>query len=397
MTTHITPRASLIGALLLCSVLQLIPAPTAPLIAQAAPPKASKKSATNDSAKAAKTPKVKAPKDSTSPKNTVAKAPKLPGSAFFRDTTLFEVAFTTNLRALKRDKGDKAPWHAATLSYADSSAPNGMRVVAARARTRGIWRLKNCDFPPVRLNFANKVAKGTAFEDLDEPKLVSYCRGSDTYEQFVLQEFQLYRIYRLLTPVSHQVRLLRMAYTDSATGKVGATKYAFLVEDPAQVAKAAGGKILNQQGAGPEDLEPQAATLAYVFQYFIGNVDFSFGGLHNAELIARPDGTNLPIAYDFDFSGAINAPYATPDPSLPIKRVRQRLYRGFCLQNALVPGAVAAFVAKKEQIYGLYRDQLGALMAPKEVKETLEYFDEFYKATATPKDIERNLLSDCRK
>ncbi|MCC6245877.1 MAG: hypothetical protein IT353_23795 [Gemmatimonadaceae bacterium] len=392
-----SPRAPRVGALILFALLPLMPSQSAPLSAQTPPPKAAKKSAAKDSTKAPKEAKVKAPKDPAAATVATAKVPKAPGSAFFRDSTLFEVTFTTNLRALKRDKGDKAPWHAATLTYADNGAPDGKRVVPVRARTRGIWRLKNCDFPPVRFNFANKTAKGTAFEDLDEPKLVSYCRGSDTYEQYVLQEFQLYRIYRLLTPVSHQVRLLRMAYADSATGKVDVTKYAFLVEDPAQVAKAAGGKILNQQGAGPEDLEPQAATLAYVFQYFIGNVDFSFGGLHNAELIAKPDGTNLPIAYDFDFAGAINAPYATPDPSLPIKRVRQRLYRGFCLQNALVPGAVAAFVAKKDQIYALYRDQLGALLSPKEVKEALEYFDEFYKATATPKDIERNLLSDCRK
>jgi len=129
----------------------------------------------------------------------------------------------------------------------------------------------------------------------------------------------------------------------------------------------------------------------------IGNTDFSFGGLHNAELIGLPNGHYLPIAYDFDFAGAIDAPYATPDPSLTITRVRDRQYRGWCQQNALVPGVAEKFKAKKDAIYALYSDNVGALMNPRTVKETLEYFDAFYAAIATPKEIERKILRDCRK
>jgi hypothetical protein len=129
----------------------------------------------------------------------------------------------------------------------------------------------------------------------------------------------------------------------------------------------------------------------------IGNTDFSFGGLHNAELLALPNGQYKPIAYDFDFSGAIDAPYATPDPSLIITRVRDRQYRGWCQQNALVPTVAEQFKAKKDAIYALYSDQIGALMNPKVVKETLEYFDSFYAAIATQKEIEKKILRDCRK
>ena len=77
-----------------------------------------------------------------------------------------------------------------------------------RLKTRGIWRLKNCEFPPIRLNFTSESTKHTIFHGLDKPKLVNYCRDNDQYEQYVLQEFQLYRIYRLLTPASHAVRVL---------------------------------------------------------------------------------------------------------------------------------------------------------------------------------------------
>jgi len=357
------------------------------VVAQGSPPKTGKTKAPKSEASAAR---------KTSTPDTVGQAQKAVDARLFRSEELLAVTFATNLKALRKDKGDKAPWHAATLSYADSDAPNGLQVVPVRARTRGIWRLRNCEFPPVRLNFVNKDTKGTLFRDLDEPKLVSYCRNTNSYEQYVLQEFQLYRIYRLLTPASHRVRLLRMSYADSATGRVDVTRYAFIVEDPASVAQAAGGKILKAKGAGPDDLEPMAATIAYLFQYLIGNTDFSFSGLHNAELIALPTGTNLPIAYDFDFAGAIDATYATTDPSISITKVRARLYRGFCTQNALVPEALKKFEAQKAAIYALYTDKIGALLLPGVVKETLSYFDEFYSIAAKPKDVERQILSNCR-
>ena len=335
--------------------------------------------------------KVKAAKivDST-------KAEKLPNPKLFKSDSVFDVTFTANIGKLRGDKGDKAPYRIATLSYADSAAPDGKRVVPVRVRTRGIWRLKNCEFPPVRLNFVNKEAKGSLFHDLDEPKLINYCRNSPSYGQYILQEFQLYRIYRLLTPISHRVRLVHMTYVDSAKGKVEGTHYAFLSEDPQHLAQLNGGKIMKQKGATPDDLDPTGATLAYLFQYFIGNTDFSFSGLHNSEIVAFPDGRNIPVAYDFDFAGAVDAVYATADPSLPINRVRNRLYRGFCTQNADVPKLLPLFQEKKAAIYALYSDPIGQLMNPKTVKETLAYFDEFYAGIATPKEVEKKILNDCR-
>lgn len=343
----------------------------------------------------AKIAKVDAPKKKDA--DDSLKTPKPLNSPAFRSEAIIDATLTSNFKSLRKDKaGENVPWHAATLTYADADAKEGKRVVPLRIRTRGIWRLKNCDFPPIRLNFTNKDVKGSMWHDLDEPKLVSYCRNTTTYEQYVLQEYQLYRIYRLLTPVSHRVRLFRMSYADSANGKVESTHYAFIVEDPRSVALANGGKILKVQGAGPEDLEPEAATTAYLFQYMIGNTDFSIGGLHNAELIARPDGANLPIAYDFDFSGAVDATYAMPDPSLPIKRVRDRLYRGYCLQNAEVARVIPRFLEKKAAIYALYSDDIGKLMSPRVVKETLSYFDDFYAILGVPKDVEKKILRDCR-
>ena len=115
------------------------------------------------------------------------------------------------------------------------------------------------------------------------------------------------------------------------------------------------------KGAGSADLEPRTAAIMGLFQYMIGNTDYSVPVLHNVELMAR-DTSVYPIAYDFDFSGAVNARYATVDPSLSIRRVRDRLYRGYCVPSDAYAPAFALFKAKRDSIYALYRDPIGRLL-----------------------------------
>lgn len=333
----------------------------------------------------------------SSKKKDADKTPKGDGvvSKFFQSEDWITATLTTNFKRIKGDKSADAPWRAAKLTYAAVAPDTGTVTIPARIRTRGIWRLKNCEFPPIRINFKSEDVKRTLFKGLDEPKLVNFCRNNDDYEQYILQEFQLYRIYRLITPVSHAVRLLRLTYADSATSKNETTRWAFIVEDPAALADRVGGKILKIKGAGPSDLEPVQSTLVAMFLYMTGNTDFSVNGLHNAELLGMPFGDYYPIVYDFDFSGAVNARYATVDPQLPIKRVRDRLYRGYCVAADVYPEVTQRFNAKKDSIYALYRDPIGKLMKPGVVTETLEYFDEFYKTLNDPRSFKREIVDQC--
>lgn len=320
---------------------------------------------------------------------------KMPAPPMFASEKPLELTLTTNIKQIKKDKNADAPWRTGTISY---TGEDGKTItVPVRVKTRGVWRLKHCDYPPIRIKVADKAGKGTLLEDLDEPKLVTYCRNLDTYEQYVLQEAQLYRINRVVTDISHKVRLLRLSYADSASGKVEVTRYSFLIEDPAQVARRANGKILEQKGATADDLDPDISALAFTFQYFIANTDFSFAGLHNGEVIALSDGRNLPVSYDFDFAGAIDAAYAGVDPSLTVKRVRDRQFRGYCSHEAAYPKAFEQFIASKDAIYSLYRDEIGQLISPGKVKSTLGYYDDFYESIKTPKDVQRNLFSTCVK
>ena len=314
-------------------------------------------------------------------------------SAFFESQNPIEVTLTTNINGIRSDKTQNPPWRLATITY--KGAEGNLVTVPLRARTRGIWRLRMCEFPPLRLNFSEATSKGTVFHLLDKPKLVSYCHNMDSHEQYILQEYQLYRIYQVLTPVSHKARLLRVVYADSADRKVRATRYAFITEEPGALATRLGGTLIEQHGARPGDLDSFQDALFGVFQYFIGNTDFSEAGLHNVELLLTTDGVVKPIAYDFDFAGAVNARYAVADATLGIPNVRQRLFRGYCLDPESYAKAIAVFQEKKSQIYALYSDSIGMLMDRGTARETLRYFDDFYRTVDDKRAVKRSLVAAC--
>ena len=313
--------------------------------------------------------------------------------ALFTTATPLKLSLTTNIRKIRGDKGDNPPWRPAKISYIDDA---GKTVeVPTQIRTRGIWRRKNCDFPPIRLNFKSELVKGTVLRGLDKPKLTNFCRDTDPYEQYMLSEMQLYRIYNLLTPASHRVRLIELTYVDSASAKVHAKRYAFIIEEGEAVGARFKAAIYPEKGATMSDLEPDANALMSLFQYFIGNTDFSVNGLHNVELVYQPTGQMIPIAFDFDFAGAVNTTYATPDPSLNLGKVRDRLYRGYCQEPESYQKAIAIFNAKKQAIYDLYSDPVGQLIKADRTRETLKYFDDFYKTINDPKRAKREIADSC--
>lgn len=333
--------------------------------------------------------KSKADKPDRAPDDTA------PLAKFYDSDEPFPVTLTLNVKRIRGDKDDKAPWRDATITY---TPPGGTtpEVLPLKLKTHGIWRLKNCDFPPIRLDFSKDNTKKTIFAGLNKPKLTNFCRDDDTYEQYVLQELQAYRIYWTLTHNSHAVRALRITYVDSASGKPLTTRYAFIAEDPGRMSARLGGKILDIKGAGPDDMQPDAMVLAGLFEYLIGNTDFSMSALHNVELFARNDGNDpIPVARDFDFSGLVNARYATPDGRLKIRTVRDRLYRGYCAPDSSYAKVFALFDARKDAIYSLYHDKVGSLMQPKLVDETTKYLDDFYKTIDNPKNAKSDIIEAC--
>jgi hypothetical protein len=326
------------------------------------------------------------------PQGSASKTPKAysPPPVFTGEQPL-EVTLVAPFRQLKKDRRGTTPYRAGEVVYATDS---GTVRVPVRLRTRGIWRRQNCEIPPLRLNFNKDSTKKTEFRHLDRVRLVLPCRNNDDYEQWVLREFQLYRVQRLITSLVLNTRLVRVTYVDSEKKDTLERRYSFLLEEEQDFAARQGGKLLDTKGAAGEDLDPDETARFGVFQYFIGNTDFSVSALHNVVLLAQ-DTSYFPVAYDFDWSGAVNTRYSVPSPQLHTKRVTERVMRGYCTNSTSFEKVFATFRDKKGAIYGLYHDSFSALMNPDGVKETLRYFDEFYDVIQDPRTARRQIVDAC--
>ena len=262
---------------------------------------------------------------------TKQKAPKaftpLP---IFAETKPLELTLSAPFHQLKKERSGTPPYRWAAFTYQGDS---GDVRVPVRVRTRGIWRRKNCDIPPIRLNFTKDSSKKTVFRHIDGARLVLHCRNGDDFEQYVLQEFQLYRVQRLLTPLSFDVRLVRVTYVDPEKKDTLAHRYGFILEDEKTFGARMGGKVIDLKGASGSDLDPTENAFFGVWQYFIGNTDFSVGALHNVALLQK-DTSYYPVAYDYDWTGAVNTRYSFPAPQLRIRKVSERVMRGYCTDAA---------------------------------------------------------------
>ncbi len=200
--------------------------------------------------------------------------------------------------------------------------------LGARGHIRRMARV--CEFVPIRVEFPKEDVKDTVFAGQNALKLVVPCQSGKDYEQYILREYLVYRVFNLLTARSFRARLARVTYVDSM-GKTMATRPGILLEDDGDVATRMEGRTVALQRVLFENVDQETLTVMMVFEYMIGNTDYSLYALHNVRLVQLPE-TRLmyTVPYDFDLAGAVHPPYAIPDRRLGISSVTDRLYRGPC-------------------------------------------------------------------
>ncbi len=316
-------------------------------------------------------------------------------------TLVLEADFHTMRREDRRD--DDSEERPAVMRWETADGTSGVQEI--QLQTRGNFRLakRNCEFPPLRINVKKKQTKNTVFEGQDKLKLVTACKlGRSYWEQYVVKEYLIYRTFNLLTDLSFRVKPARVTYVDTSGEDDTFSRFAFLIEDDSDMAVRNGGRKQDWESGQlhPLQLENHHAILLDVFQFMIGNTDWSGVEMHNMELFRPPSGPLSTVPYDFDFSGLVDARYAEPDRTLPIRDVRDRHFRGFC------PGQVgrnpeayeevyAFFREKKEEIYRLWREE--PLLAEETREDSLEYLEEFYEILEDPDRIQRQMMADCRR
>lgn len=306
-----------------------------------------------------------------------------------------EFTVLTDFKALAKNKF-KDEYQDATVMFDVTDTLRITRVV--RVKPRGEFRLKNCRYAPLRVNVKKTQEVFDVLDHLDKLKLVVPCSSSDSYQQYIFKEFLAYKLYNIITDCSFKVRLIKVNLKDTG-GKVQQQySYTFLIEDEESLAKRLQAIPLDNERINANSTDVNFASLMYVFQYMIGNTDWSVPGLHNVKLFKEQDPLKpypMPVPYDFDYCGLVDAVYAIPGNHVNIDRVTDRVYMGYCVPDEELEKAVQVFREKESELMDVIKDfpHLGN----SDRKIALNYLERFYGVINDPKRFNSQIAQVCKE
>jgi hypothetical protein len=133
------------------------------------------------------------------------------------------------------------------------------------------------------------------------------------------------------------------------------------------------------------------------FNYMIGMADYSVTGRHNLKILTLkeygPTGF-IPVPYDFDYTGLVDATYAIPGETLGIASVRERYYLGACRSEEVHKQTI--------QWLASYRDEIKDLilsfeyLEEDERLEMVDYIESYYQNAEQKNFIDRRIQPTCR-
>ena len=319
----------------------------------------------------------------------------------FESDELLSLTLTGPLRSLNRERDKSVDYASATLSYQLGDKITTLPVSIA---PRGNKRLSaaTCSFAPLKLVFDKDTTKGTLFAKQRRLKVVTQCSPRAAIaEQNLITEYLIYKSLNLLTPNSYQARLAEIQYIDE-DGKPMHQNHAILLESTRRLAKRIDRPQLKIPRGTPELMDAAETNLISVFQFMIGNTDWSsvMGEdeqecCHNGKIFtgASPD-SQLFIPYDFDLTGLVNPDYAVTEKKFDLDNIRERLYRGFCKNNDQLPATIEHFNQQRAAIVALFE---GSPLLLKGIrKKKVAYIKKFYDTINNPKRVQRTIIKRYR-
>lgn len=312
---------------------------------------------------------------------------------FFKEEKPVKVTLETYWTKIINQKNKVGQVFPARFKAAINDSTNADEPVDLQVR--GHFRRDYCYVPPLKLGFYK--SGSSVMHPLKSLKLVSACRLIDSYEQYLFKEFLVYKMYNLLTEKSFRVRLLLVDYKDSNERKGTFTEHAFLTEDLKDLAKRNQCKESDKVKVNTESTDRNQMTMVAIFEYMIGNTDWSVPAGHNIKLIqSKEDSLSKPfsVPYDFDYSGIVNTEYAIPDPLLNTETVLQRVYRGYPRTMDELNAVLEVFKQQKEKMYALINNF--EMLSSRNKKNMLEYLDSFYDIIKKLKDVKSVFIDNAR-
>ncbi len=266
-----------------------------------------------------------------------------------------------------------------------------------RLRSRGAMRNGYCSFPPISLNFKNAGFQKTDVAKIEKIKMVTHCESGN--EEYLLKEYLVYKLYNVLTDNSFRVRLVKVTYINTNKPKSKPIEtYSFLIEPVEMLAERTQAVVVEAENLSQTVIFPEVMNRMAIFNYMIGNTDWSVPSQHNCKVLSVIDinrpGMGTIVPYDFDYSGLVDADYAIPFSELPIKTVRERLYLGICRSEEEFKTALQEFTDHKDAFYKVINDF--TLLDKRAKNDMIEYLDSFFVQFDSRNSIVNDLVRDCK-
>ncbi len=304
------------------------------------------------------------------------------GNRLFEQIDLLPVRLKYSRKVLKKETNDS--------TFMDSELVYKMnngdwKTLSLKIRARGNFRRKSCHFTPLKLKIKKKEAKETIFKGQKKLKMVLPCLNESGKDDNVIKEYMIYKMYEVVSSYYFRTRLLDIEYEDIKTRKSQMHQLkGILIEDDETVAKRLDGKIVKRT-FDPKGYDDLAAIRNAMFQYMIGNTDYSVTYPHNTKIVFV-DKKFIPIPYDFDMAGFVNTSYSvvsqTRKTKLPIEQVTQRYYMGYQRDYKLFEQVRQEFIAHKQELLAIINKHESYFENNRNYTTAKNYIEDFFRILA---------------
>lgn len=310
-------------------------------------------------------------------------------SLFFSDK-IIRLELRSDFSAIEESRTGTPEYYEGQLIYYSSEGEQKKFSVKVMARGHFRRNPEICSFPPLLVNFREKEVKNTIFDNQDKIKLVTPCQD----EKDVIEEYMVYKMYNQVTDLSMKVRLAKILYYDTATGRRLFEKYSFFIEDKDHLAKRINAET-KDRFLTPFDLNRDNFKKMAFFQYIIGNKDWHITSRKNV-VIMEPEDKSLgllAVPYDFDLSGLIDVEYSKPEGVPLYALADKRIYKGLCYTNDEFKDTFEFFRNLKPVFESLINSQ--ELISKNTRKQIIRYINNFYTVIENDESFRREFLSVC--
>lgn len=255
--------------------------------------------------------------------------------------------FETNWTRLVRTKMAEQ-YQDAILSF--YKADGSLAVLGVKIRARGNVRKEVCYYPPLKIKFQKGDLSNLSFNDMNEVKLVFPCRTGEKDADYLLREALIYRLYEVIHPIHLETQIIRLECWQD--GKEKLVSYGLLIEHNEEFISRLSARVVEKGFVNSGGLDRDSYLKMVFFQYMILNTDWSVPNRHNLLITLAPGYDRLvPVPYDFDYSGFVDAPYSIPADVLPIKGVTEPYFLGIKVTKEEALQTAQYFLSKKEEIF----------------------------------------------